>query len=523
MALGKNELKSRLWVEWTNGLKILANSLAKDQVEIINSVCTTVLGNENFIQKAVMYVQRKTYIGKFDTKAMDEKIYAIEDEMRKVQDNINNITRYTINWFKDLKKKYGKDFPRLTELTGFETIAATKVVNNNAKLYANLAEGFVGIGLKKDDGGEYICDCSDLSEIIVIGKDGKYRITKVVDKAFFGKDLLYVGLFNRGDSRTIYNVIYREGKTSLYYAKRFNITSVSRDKDYDITQGTDDSRIVWFSANHNGEAETVKIQLRSRPNLKKTSLEYDFTTLGIKSRTARGNLVTKYVVQKITLKSKGISTIAGKDIWYDADIQKLNEDGRGQYLGQFGQDDKVLAIFTNGTYYTTSFDLSNRYQGDVLRIEKFDPDKTFTVLYWDGAVKAFYVKRFSFVINDNTPTLFVSDAPKSSFIEMSDDLHPQYEITWKLEDKQPELVDAEMWIGKKGIAAKGKKCADRGEIKGVRFVEPLHKPEDDIQEEEEQEAFSEPIEIDIDTDIPDTTVTDGNDSGQELFEELTLF
>lgn len=466
-------------------------------------------------------------ISKFDTKAVDEKIYAIEAEMKQVQDNIDHITRYTIDWFKGLKKKYGKDFPRLTELTGFETIAATKVVNNNAKLFANLKEGFVGIGLKKDDGVEYICDCSDLSEIIVIGKDGKYRITKVSDKAFFGADLLYVGLFNRGDSRTIYNVIYREGKTSLYYAKRFNITSITRDKDYDITQGTEGSRIVWFSANHNGEAETVKVQLRARPNLKKASLEYDFTELAIKSKTARGNLVTKYVVQKITLKSKGISTISGKDIWYDADIQKLNEDGRGQYLGQFGQDDKVLAVFTNGTFYTTSFDLSNRYQGDVLRIEKFDPDKTFTALYWDAGVKSFYVKRFSFVLSDNTPVLFISDAPKSYLVELSDDRHPQYEITWKLEDKQPEPVDAEEWIGKKGIAAKGKKCADRGEIKSVRFIKPLEKPEDEQPADEAPaEAFFDPIEIDIDNDMADMPATgsEGNgDEGLELFEELTLF
>ncbi|MCR5841514.1 MAG: DNA gyrase/topoisomerase IV subunit A, partial [Bacteroidales bacterium] len=283
-------------------------------------------------------------ISKFDTKAIDEKILALEEQMAVVRDNIEHIDRYTIDWFKALKKKYGKDYPRRTELTGFETITATKVINNNAKLQANLAEGFVGIGLKRDDGGEFICDCSDLSEIVVIGKDGKYRITKVEDKAFFGKDLLYVGLFNRGDSRTIYNVIYREGKTSIYYAKRFAITSVTRDKEYDITTGAAGSQIVWFSANHNGEAETVRVQLRPKPKLKKTSFEYDFSTLAVKSKTARGNLVSKNVISRITLKSKGVSTIAGKDIWYDTDIQKLNDDGHGIYLGQFKDDDKVLAV-----------------------------------------------------------------------------------------------------------------------------------------------------------------------------------
>ena len=412
-------------------------------------------------------------ISKFDTKAIDEKILALEDQMAAVRDDIEHIDRYTINWFKTLKKKYGKDYPRRTELTGFETITATKVINNNAKLQANLAEGFVGIGLKRDDGGEFICDCSDLSEIIVIGKDGKYRITKVEDKAFFGKDLLYVGLFNRGDSRTIYNVIYREGKTSIYYAKRFAITSVTRDKEYDITTGLAGSQIVWFSANHNGEAETVRVQLRPKPKLKKTSFEYDFSLLAVKSKTARGNLVSKNVISRITLKSKGVSTIAGKDIWFDTDIQKLNDEGHGLYLGQFKDDDKVLAVFKNGTYYTTSYDLVNRYQGEILLIEKLDPDKTFTALYWDGAVKSFYVKRFSFAPSDNTPVSFISDAPKSALVELSSDAHPRYEIVWKLEEKEPETVVAEEWIAKKGIAAKGKKCAERGEVKSVRFVEPL--------------------------------------------------
>ena len=462
-------------------------------------------------------------ISKFDTKAVDEKILQIEEEMKVVQDNIDHITRYTIDWFKGLKKKYGKDYPRLTELTGFETIAATKVINNNAKLSANLEEGFVGIGLKGSDGGQYICDCSDLSEIIVIGKDGKYKITKVTDKAFFGKNLLYVGLFNRGDSRTVYNVIYREGKSSIYYAKRFAVTSITRDKEYDITTGEPGSQIVWFTANHNGEAETVKVQLRPKPMLKKTSFEYDFSTLAIKAKTARGNLVSKNVIQRITLKSKGVSTISGKDIWYDADIQKLNEDGHGLYLGQFNDSDKVLAVFKNGTFYTTSFELVNKYQGDVLLIEKFDADKTFTALYWDAAAKSFYVKRFSFVLSDNNPVSFIAEGAKSYLVELSSDKHPQYEITWKLEDKQPEVVDAEEWIAKKGVGAKGKKCADRGEVRSVRFVEPLHKPEDD--EQAPQEAI-EAIDIDIE-DIPEPadmpSMPDITDIPDLIIEEPTLF
>ncbi|MCQ2150789.1 MAG: DNA gyrase/topoisomerase IV subunit A [Bacteroidales bacterium] len=451
-------------------------------------------------------------ISKFDTKAVDEKIRGIEEQIRAVSDNIEHIDRYTINWFKDLKKKYGKDYPRRTELTGFETIAATKVVNNNAKLQANMAEGFVGIGLKNSDGGEYICDCSDLSEIIVINKDGKYRVTKVSDKAFFGKDLLYVGVFNRGDDRTIYNVIYRQGKTSMYYAKRFAITSVTRDKEYDITSGEDGSQIIWFTANHNGEAESVKVQLRPRPKLKKTSFEYDFSSLAIKGRSSRGNLVSKFVVSKITLKSQGVSTIAGKDIWYDADIQKLNEDQRGLYLGQFNSDDKILAVFKNGTFYTTSFDLSNRYQGDVLRIEKFDPEKTFTALYYDAKAKAFYVKRFSFILSDNNPVSFIAEGQKSYLVDICDDKYPQFLVTFAGKNaKEPEAVDAEALIGKKGIAAKGRKCVDRGEVKEVHFIEPLIKDE--------------PIELEMpqEIDIEDITeVTEFSDI-PEIIDEPTLF
>ena len=423
-------------------------------------------------------------ISKFDTKAIDEKIAAIEAEMETVKNNIEHITEYTIDWFKMLKAKYGKPFVRQTEITAFESIAVTKVVSNNAKLYANYEEGFVGLNLKKDDNGTYICDCSDLSEVIVIGKDGKYRITKITDKAFFWKDLLYVGVFNRGDSRTIYNVIYREGKSSVSYAKRFAITSVTRDKDYDITTGEEGSKILWFTVNHNGEAESVRIYLRPRPKLKKTQFEYDFSTLAIKGKASRGNLVSKNPIARIQLKSKGVSTIGGKDIWYDADIQKLNDEQRGQYLGEFGPEDKVLAIFKDGTFYTTSFDVSNRYQGEVIKVEKFDPNKTYTALYFDAAAKAFYVKRFSFVLSDNTPLSFIAPGSKSYLVALSEDKHPQFQVIFggKYEHRDPENIDAEEYIAKKGYAAKGKKC-HQYDLKEVKFIEPLHKPEDDIEDE----------------------------------------
>ncbi len=457
-------------------------------------------------------------ISKFDTKALDEKIYALEDEMKDVRDKLEHLTEYTIDWFRSLKKKYGKDHPRLTEITSFETIAATKVVNNNAKLYANLAEGFVGIGLKNSEGAEFIADCSDLSEIIVIGKDGKYRVTKVADKAFFGKDLLWAGVFNRNDARTIYNVIYRDGKSSVHYAKRFAITSITRDKEYDITTGAEGSKILWFSVNHNGEAETVKINLRPKKGIKKSQLEYDFSTLAIKGRTSRGNLVTKYPVQKIQLKSKGVTTLEGKDIWYDPDIQRLNEDGRGEHIGQYSGNDRVLAIFSNGSYYTTNYELVNKYQGDVIRIGKLDLSRTYTVLYWDNAAKAYYIKRFSFVESNNTPVSFISDAKGSKLIDLSDDLHPQVKLTFggRQEGRDAEVIDAEEFIAKKGLTAKGKKCSSL-DLKSVEFIEPLHKPEDDLVPEEE-----EPIDIELDEEIPELPETPAPAAASEGGEAMEM-
>ena len=468
------------------------------------------------INKLVEKPVRK--ISKFDVKAVEEKLRGIEDEMDEVQNHLDHLTDFTINYFKNLKKKYGKDYPRLTELTGFESIAVTRVVNNNAKLYANKAEGFVGINLKKEDNAEFICECSDLSEIIVIRKDGKYVVTKVSEKAFFGKDILYVGVFDRNDQRTIYNVIYREGKTSVSYAKRFAVTSVTRDKEYDITQGTPGSVILWFTVNHNAEAETVKIYYRQRPKLKKLIDEYDFSQLLIKGRASRGNLVSKNSIQKILLKSKGVSTMGGKDIWFDEDIQRLNEDERGLHLGQFNTGDHILAIFKDGTYYTTSFDLSNRYQGELLKIEKLDINKVYTALYYDKGVGAFYVKRFSFDVSDNTPVNFISESKGSYLVALSDDKHPQFEITFggKHEHREAENIDAEEFIAKKGLQAKGKKVSAM-DVKSVKFIEPIHRPEDDVRQEE-SEAENQAGEID-NSDVEEVIDLDvaGEDGQLSLF------
>ena len=344
-----------------------------------------------------------------------------------------------------------------------------------------------------------------------IGNDTYYidnvRVTKVSDKAFFWKDLLYAGVFNRGDERTIYNVIYRDGKGPNHYAKRFAITSVTRDKDYDITPGADGTRILWFTVNHNGEAESVRIQFRPKKGLKKTSMEWDFTNLAIKGRGSRGNLVTKNPVARIQLKSKGVTTLEGKDIWWDPDIQRLNEEGRGQHLGKFAGQDKVLAIFADGTYYTTSYDLVNKYQGDVVRIEKFDPSRIYSVLYWDNGAKAFYVKRFNFAESNNTPVLFIADARGSRLVDISSDLHPQMVLTFggKFGHREAETVDVEEFIAKKGLTAKGKKCSSM-DLKSVAFGEPLHKEEDDLPAQEAEIAGApdeeEPIEMEFQPDEP---------------------
>lgn len=474
-------------------------------------------------------------ISKFDIKANEEKIKGIEKEMEEVKYNLDNLTRYTIDYFKSIKKRYGGEdkFPRLTEISEFEAIAATKVVSNNAKLYANKEEGFVGMALKKDDNGEFICDCSDLSEILVINKDGKFRVTKVSDKAFFGKDIIHVAVFNRGDTRMTYNVIYKDGASGIYYAKRFAITGITRDKEYDITMGTPGSIIFWFTANRNAEAETVRIYLRPRPKLKKLIMDWNFADLGIKGRASRGNVVSKNPVKSISQISKGVSTIGGKDIWFDEDIQRLNEDSRGLYLGAFGTGDKVLAVFKDGSYYTTPTDLSSRYQGDLLKIEKLDTNKTWSALYYDGEAKSFYIKRFSFEISDNNPMSFISDGKGSYFVELVDDKHPQVEITFggKNEGRAPEIVNAEEFIAKKGIGAKGKRVSAL-QVASVRFIEGLHLPEDDLEPVEPDDNTTVDIEVNVpenenfDMPAPEITIESGEGGSDEGFEpgtELTLF
>ncbi len=402
---------------------------------------------------------------------------------------------------------------------------------NNAKLYVNREEGFIGTAQKKIENAEYVSDCSDIDEAIVFLKDGRYIVSKVDDKIFIDKNIIHVAIFKRSDERTIYNAVYRDGRGGTAYAKRFFVTGTARDKWYNITKGKDGSSILWLSVNPNGEAESLKIFLRPRPKLKKLIFEFDFASLAIKNRGSMGNIVTKNPIQRIMLKSAGVSTIGGKEMWFDWDVNRLNEDGRGELLGEFTGNENILAIFKNGTYFTTNLDLSNRYQGDLLKIEKFDPEKTYTAIYWDGALNFFYIKRFSFDLSDNTPLSFISEEKDSYLKELSSDELPQIKIDFVQNAKkprEPEIISAEEFISVKGLKAKGKR-ASSFDIESIEFIEPIKK------EEPISGIATISISLDDDFDIPEEYDLDEEESNDKKddkdfppgsvieFGDLTLF
>lgn len=483
------------------------------------------------IEKLVEKPVRK--ISKFDVKAMDEKIKSIESEIGQHRYDLEHLTEYTIRWYESLKKKYGKDHPRRTRIASFENIEISRVRAANAKLYVNKEEGFVGTGLKKEDNGEYVCDCSDMDEVIVFMKDGKYIITKVQEKAFIGKNIIYAAVFNRNDSRTVYNVIYRDGKGGIAYAKRFAVTGITRDKEYDLTQGKPDSSVLWFSANHNAEAEALRIYFRAKAKLKKLNDEFDFAKLAIKGRAAMGNIVTKNQISRIVLKSKGGSTIGGKPIWFDEDINRLNEDARGRLLGEFADDDRILAICKDGTFYTTNFDLSNRYQGELLVVEKLDPAKTYTAIYYDGNAGSFYIKRFDFGKTEHGS--IIPEDGDSYLVGISDDRHPRIEIVFggKNGNRAPEIIRAEDFIGKKQFTAKGKRATNYI-VDSIGFIEPepdtddtpdTDSPDTDTAQETDTHDTAS-LDTGMDTESNHDTGTDDTDTREAAFDddmEPTLF
>jgi len=471
-------------------------------------------------------------ISKFDIKAANERIKATEEQIAKVRYNLEHLTQYTIAHFKNIKKKYGEAHPRLTRIEEFENINVQKVAVANAKLFADMEGGFVGIDEKKIDNASFICECSDIDDIIAFMQNGDYIVTPVKDKAFIGKDIIHVGVFKKGDERTIYNAVYRDGRGGVYYVKRFAVKGVTKNKLYNLTQGKNDSQVIYFSANPNGEAEVVRIQFRSRPKLKKTTDVFDFAKLAVKGRSSRGNILSRNPILKIQLKAKGVSTIGGKDIWFDSDISRLNDAGRGLYLGEFLPDEHILAILQNGRYYTSSFDLSNRYQGEIERICKLDTSKTYSVVYFDKAAGFYYVKRFSFEVSDNNEQCFISENNGSRLVAISEDVYPRIRLSFKGKNasRGVEIIDVAEFIAKKGLKAKGKRLSQY-DIDTVEFIEPIPVPELETEDEGDGDEVFEIYENDtpqseeaFSSDIPDSPDDTGNSSfGDDEPIELSLF
>lgn len=418
---------------------------------------------------------------KFNVQQAEENIAAYNDRIAHLNSELSHITEYTIRWFETLKEKYGADHPRKTVIRNFENIAAATVAEANEKLYINREEGFIGTSLKKD---EYLCTCSSLDDIIIIYKDGTYKVTKVQEKLSVGKNVLYVNVFKK-DTRTIYNVIYQDGKGGPYYMKRFNITGITRDRDYNITQGTKGSKIVWFSANPNGEAEVVKVTLKPIPRLKKLFIDVDFSELSIKGRGARGNLVTRNEVHRFSLKEKGKSTLGGRKVWFDPDILRLNYDARGNYLGEFGPDDLVLIILKNGEYYTSSFDASNHYDDNILRLEKYRPKHVWTAIVRDADQQNYpYLKRFTFEPSAKKQS-FIGDNKKSELLWLSDNPGARFELNFSEPDtfRGPVEIHSHEFIAVKSFRAKGKRLTTYP-LDSIKELEPdeIEEPEEEIME-----------------------------------------
>ena len=425
---------------------------------------------------------------KFNTDKAEEIIAKMKSDIAEIDAHLANIVGYTIDWYQMLKDKYGKNFPRRTELRNFDTIEATKVVEANEKLYINREEGFIGTALKKD---EFVACCSDLDDVIIFYRDGRYMITPVADKKFVGKNVLYVNVFKKNDKRTIYNVAYRDGKEGTTYIKRFAVTSIVRDREYDVTQGTPESRITYFSANPNGEAEIIKITLKPNPRVRRIIFERDFSEVGIKSRQAQGVILTRLPVHKIALKQRGGSTLGGRKVWFDRDVLRLNYDGRGEYLGEFQSDDSILVVLNTGEFYTTNFDVSNHYENNVSIVEKFDGNKVWTAALYDADQQNYpYLKRFCFESTTRKQN-YLGDNKTTQLILLTDEYYPRLEVIFGGHDsfRDPMVIEADEFIAVKGFKAKGKRITTYtvetiNELEPTRFPDP---PAPDKTEENEEE------------------------------------
>ena len=430
---------------------------------------------------------------KFNKDKADELIARLKGEIEEIDNHLAHITDYTINWYEGLKAKYGKNFERKTEIRNFDVIVATKVAEANEKLYINREEGFIGTGLKKD---EFVCNCSDIDDVIIFYKDGKYKIVRISDKLFVGKNILYVNIFKKNDKRTIYNVIYRDGKDGAYFIKRFNVTSMIRDREYDVTQGNPGSKIMYFTANPNGEAEVVKVALRPNPRIKKLILERDFSEISIKGRQSMGNLLTRLEVHKISLKHRGGSTLGGRKVWFDYDVLRLNYDGRGEYLGEFHSEDSILVVHKNGEFYTSDFDLNNHYDSDIMILEKYDPEKVWTAVLYDADQQNYpYLKRFCFEQSTKRQN-FLGENKQNELLLLTSETYPRINVVFGGHDsfREPMVVDAGEFVGVKSFKAKGKRLTTFA-IDKIEELEPIVREEPEVQTEEVDEAVNDSEEM----------------------------
>jgi topoisomerase IV subunit A len=460
---------------WESVIKAIDDGLKPFKKRLLREVT-----REDIIMLTEIKIKR---ISKYDTRKADEHIKGIEAELEEVKNHLNNIIPFAINYFRQIKKKYGKGKERKTEIRSFDTILATKVVANNAKLYINYKEGFIGTGLKKD---EFVCDCSDIDDIIVIRKDGGYLITKVDDKVFVGNDIIYAQVFLKNDERTIYNIVYQDGKDGPLYVKRCAISGLTRDKEYNLTRGTGGSKIIYFSANPNGEAEVIRVQHKPKARLKKLIFEFDFGQLAIKGKSSMGNILTKNPVHKIALKEKGLSTLGGRKIWFDDAVFRLNVDGRGLYLGEFSADDKIIVITKNGYFRVTGFDLSNHFEDNILIIEKFRTGKVYSVIYWDAEQKFYYVKRFT-IEESEKPLCFINEDPESRLISITEVEYPRFEIQFggKNKDRVNEIIEVAEFINVKSYKAKGKRLTSFM-VDNIQEIEPVVIKESALEKEDEE-------------------------------------
>jgi topoisomerase IV subunit A len=439
-------------------------------------------------------------ISRYDSFRADDHITKIEEEIEQINYHLANIVPYTIKYYQDIKKKFGKGRERKTEIRSFDTIIATKVAVANEKLYVNRKEGFIGTSLKKDD---FLCECSDIDDIIIFRRDGKYLITKVSDKSFVGKDILYAAVFKPNDERTIYNLVYKDGRAGSAYMKRFFVKGITRDKEYDITKGTASSRIMYFTANPNGEAEIIKVLLKPKPKLRRLNFEMDFGELSIKGRGSMGNILSKYDIHRISFKEKGLSTLGGRKIWFDEDVFRINGDGRGKFLGEFLPEDRILFVSKRGYYRLTSFDLANHYEDDLLIIEKYVPNKIHSVVHFDGDQLQYYLKRFEFEVTDRNSYFINEDSPESKLVSISDDYYSRVLVRFggAHREKEDLEIDCDEFIGIKSYKARGKRITTF-EVKKFEWLEVLRKlesekepPKDDETDENGQKGSDEEMVV----------------------------